>query len=37
MKLCVERALSMRRILDELSLGVLRKRFAAASFGGRSI
>jgi hypothetical protein len=30
MKLCVERALSMRRILwilDELSLGVLRKRF----------
>jgi hypothetical protein len=27
MKLCVERALSLRRILDELSLGVLRKRF----------
>jgi len=27
MKLCVERALSMRKILDELSLGVLRKRF----------
>jgi hypothetical protein len=27
MKLCVERALSMGRILDELSLGVLRKRF----------
>jgi len=27
MKLCVERALSMRRILDELYIGVLRKRF----------
>jgi hypothetical protein len=36
-KLYVERALSMRRILDKLSLGVLRKRFAAASFEVRSI
>jgi hypothetical protein len=35
MNICAELALAMRRILDELPLGILRRRLAAAWSDGR--